>query len=418
MPALLSSGPNTSALASLRQVVASEKPLALVGAGISVPLGLPNWATLLEELEPELPPLNLEYLKALREDRDLLWRAEEYRRMIGAETYRAFLRRRFGAIRAVEPTDAIVSLVRMPFRHFLTTNYDDVILKAHAVAQLPIPMVLNWSRDDDVRTLIFGLRDDTTGRVVMHLHGRHTEPHSIVLTDSDYTDRYVRAPETARKLFAVFSTERVVFVGFSLNDPDLMALLREVNAMIRSDEPRHFAVMGLEQPVMESWERNRLRRRYGVNAVFYDNSDRTHSGLAEVLAAIAPAIPAAATIVAEEARSVDPEDPQKGRWGGRSRVNDRELTATVRELEPDWFEATITVRSTSPEKPLTGDVIFHVHPTIRPTVRRASAVNNAASIKVQSYGAYTVGAQADSGKTQLELDLATLPNAPHFFRIN
>jgi len=418
MPAILPSAANTSALASLRQVIASEKPLALVGAGASVPLGLPTWSQLLQELEPDLPPLHADYLKALREDSDLLWRAEEYRRMIGAETYRAYLRRRFGATRAVELTDTIVSLVRLPFRHFLTTNYDDVILKAHAAAQLPAPTVLNWWRDDDVRTFIFGLRSDDGLRLLMHLHGRHNEPQSIVLTDGDYTDRYVRVTDTARKLFAVFSTERVVFVGFSLNDPDLMALLREVNAMIRSDEPRHFAVMGLEQQIMESWERNRLRRRYGVNTIFYDNADGTHQGLAEVLAAITPPTAAASPLVAEEAVINDPEDPQKGRWGGSNQANGRELIASVSALEPDWFEATLTVRSTDANKPFTGDVIFHLHPTIRPTVRRAPVIGNQASIKVQSYGAYTVGAQADGGRTRLELDLASLPDAPHFFRIN
>ena len=39
-------------------------------------------------------------------------------------------------------------------------------------------------------------------------------------------------------------------------------------------------------------------------------------------------------------------------------------------------------------------------------------------IKVESYGAYTLGVEADDGRTHLELDLATLKDAPMLFRMN
>jgi hypothetical protein len=37
---------------------------------------------------------------------------------------------------------------------------------------------------------------------------------------------------------------------------------------------------------------------------------------------------------------------------------------------------------------------------------------------VESYGAYTVGVEADKGKTRLELDLAEIKDAPLIFRLN
>jgi hypothetical protein len=428
MGSLLNSRANMAAADDLARVVATERPLALVGAGMSVAAGMPDWRGLLAELEKELPPLAEDYLEALRRESDILWRAEEYRRLIGADDFHKYLKKRFSGAITLRDDAPVIAFVKLPFRHILTTNYDDVLLHAHDKAGFSRPRVLNWSREDEVRSFIFGLRAEAPIRFLLHLHGRFEDPQSIIITDNDYTERYVRSADTARKLFAIFTTERVVFAGFSLDDPDLMALMREVNAIMRPEEARHFAIMSLERPITEMFERNRLRKRYGVEPVFYDNRDGTHAGLAEVLARITPiAKPVLASPDAKKSSKVtptrplpefDPEDPQKGLWGGRSVVNGRELTAVVREIESDWFEAKIIVRSTNPRKPLTGTVIFHLHPTLPGSTRTVRVRNGQASVRVESYGAYTVGAELDGGKTLLELDLATIEDAPAMFRLN
>lgn len=431
MGGLRKSRPNINAQKELAKVTATENPLALVGAGVSVAAGLPTWSKLMQEMQHHLPTdLNSQHRKALEKETDLLWRAQEYRNFMGDQPFQDFLRKRFGAKPSLKSSNPALALVKLPFRHFMTTNYDDVLLTAHKMAKLPSPRPLNWSRPDDIRTFIASLRDRNSARLLLHLHGHYSEPETIVLTDNDYTDRYVRTIGTARRLFAIFAIERVVFVGFSLNDPDLMTLLREVNATLQSKEPRHFAIMGLDHPVSEPLERNRLRNRYGVEPVFYDNRERNHEGLLEVLTYLAqygagPATPIEAVApqreplpVSEPASEFDPDDPQKGKWGGRAKANGREVTATVRELEPGWFEATIKVRSTQTRRPLTGDVMFFLHPTLIPPVRSATASRGVATIKVESYGAYTLGVEAEGGKTRLELDLATLEQAPMLFRLN
>lgn len=212
-----------------------------------------------------------------------------------------------------------------------------------------------------------------------------------------------------------------------------MALLREVNASLRSDESRHFAIMGLNPTMNEILERSRLRKRFGVEPVFYDNSNNDHKGLRDLLNQIHTKSSSSININPEPVTlqrklkstgskspttEIDPEDPQKGQWGGKAEYNNRIVNATVKELEPDWFEATIIVKSTHPHKPLTGRVRFHLHPTIIPMVRETTAKKGVAQITVESYGAYTVGIETDRGKTKLELDLADLEDAPELFRLN
>lgn len=111
---------------------------------------------------------------------------------------------------------------------------------------------------------------------------------------------------------------------------------------------------------------------------------------------------------------IDPQDPQKGRWGGKSSYEGRELTASVRSISTDYFEVTMEVGSTT-GKPLTGEVVFHLHPTFPKPVQSVQAAGGHATLTVLCWGAFTVGAVADDGRTSLELDLASLPEAPKAF---
>jgi MinD-like ATPase involved in chromosome partitioning or flagellar assembly len=117
----------------------------------------------------------------------------------------------------------------------------------------------------------------------------------------------------------------------------------------------------------------------------------------------------------ETAALADPDDPQKGRWGGEAKRNGRELTGAVRALSEDYFEVTLEVRGDG-SRPLTGDVEFHLHPTFAKALYTVPVADGRAELKVLCWGAFTVGAVADSGQTTLELDLAEDSSFPQTFR--
>ncbi|MGH7713120.1 MAG: pYEATS domain-containing protein [Gemmatimonadaceae bacterium] len=112
------------------------------------------------------------------------------------------------------------------------------------------------------------------------------------------------------------------------------------------------------------------------------------------------------------------DDPNKGRFGGRPSNNDRSLRATITPSESaaDLFIVRLEVVSTLATKPLRGFVTFHLHPTFREPVVTRPVENGSAILTVLSYGAFTVGAEADEGRTRLELDLAANPDAPEDFK--
>lgn len=111
-------------------------------------------------------------------------------------------------------------------------------------------------------------------------------------------------------------------------------------------------------------------------------------------------------------------DPQKGKWGGKQELNGRKVSASVWEssVDKEWFNVTIEVRSTDESKPLEGDVIFHLHPSFPTDVRTVTSEKGLATLQLIAYGAFTVGIECDDKQTQLEIDLAELPEAPALFK--
>ncbi|MEQ1762148.1 MAG: pYEATS domain-containing protein [Pyrinomonadaceae bacterium] len=113
------------------------------------------------------------------------------------------------------------------------------------------------------------------------------------------------------------------------------------------------------------------------------------------------------------------DDPQKGRWGGKSESNG--LKVVVGEIsqlksDPAYYNVPVKVVSTDPKAhPLKGKVRFHLHDTFSPEVDEVIATNNSAKLNLVAYGAFTVGVETEDG-TQLEVDLANEPGAPRKFR--
>jgi hypothetical protein len=114
---------------------------------------------------------------------------------------------------------------------------------------------------------------------------------------------------------------------------------------------------------------------------------------------------------------INPRDPQKGQWGGEPSRNGWTVTATVTKMETYWFRTVLTV-SAKPgsKKVLSGTVTFHLHDSFAKPVREVAVKEGKATLKVWTYGAFTVGVVINKDDTMLELDLAELKSAPKLFR--
>jgi hypothetical protein len=123
--------------------------------------------------------------------------------------------------------------------------------------------------------------------------------------------------------------------------------------------------------------------------------------------------------VAEIKPGVHRDDPWKGVFGGKSKLPDkgRELAAEVKQVPgSEYCSLRLTVRSTDRNKPLAGTVKFFLHDTFPEPIKTVPVEDGVATLMAAAWGAFTVGALADEGATQLELDLSQESGAPADWR--
>jgi len=170
---------------------------------------------------------------------------------------------------------------------------------------------------------------------------------------------------------------------------------------------------------LQEMDREITKVQRGVDAVLSNEKERGRSRVLAQKAESENGDLALAGLKAVHIRKgLDENDPWKGVFGGSPIADGRELRAKVQRLAPrsEFFLVRLEVSSLDPQKPLTGHVRFFLHPEFDPEKPFVTVdANGVAAYEIEAYGAFTVGALADSGKTRLELDLEFLPGVPKDF---
>ncbi len=146
---------------------------------------------------------------------------------------------------------------------------------------------------------------------IAHLHGIYRYPDKIILSSNDYIGTYGLYVEEGSKtkgsnqgnikemwtlhrkiLWAVLATRRVIFVGFSMDDPYFNKMLEIVGKDLWVwNKPIHFAIMSIPSDNSEASQARlkaeRIMRDYGIETLFYLDTDGKHQGLVDIVFEIA-----------------------------------------------------------------------------------------------------------------------------------
>lgn len=242
-----------------------------VGAGLSMGAGLPSWGQLLNELidileRKGIANTRIEEMRALAGfPSKYLMLAEELRDLIQNDLER-LIRDRFEDKTKV-PTDTHDVLVKLKSKFIITTNYDTLVEKA-LVKNFSnyFPTVYTYK---DASSINYSLWNND--HFVLKAHGDAKTPKEIVLTEKDYRNIIYNQSGYQSILHAIFSTNSILFVGVSLNDPELLLLLGYIHNIFHGGSPTHYALVS-KNAVTET-EIERWRKDFNIEIIKYDPKD-------------------------------------------------------------------------------------------------------------------------------------------------
>lgn len=458
---------NLRAFQRLRETIHRGNSLALVGAGLSMNLGYPSWNKLLEELAQRAitaKRLTPEEAALVGELDEPLWKAGHLKSRLNNSDFARFIREQFDT-KAIMPDSRprlrtlFKTFIDLPFAHVLTTNYDHLLETAHRMFQVARkPRTIDWTSEPQLNAFIKSLGSPASSlihRHYVHLHGTAKNARTIVLSEKDYLDRYVRSAETYRKLFAIFATRPVVFIGFGMSDPELKRILRDVQATLNTDESSHFIILPLKKSdVTPEVIRRHMCEVYGVEPVFFPAEGEIHHGLTLFLTALSNAAPdvtfdapplekisaplpltvdfvtgkstpAATPGLRPSSRFTGQKlDPSAG-WAHEKKPLGRVIYVRVKPVGGGYYWVDVRLVPTDARHKIRGSVKFILHESFADEreQKRKPRKDGSFHLEFYSYGAFVLQARFEEGThggkpTTLRFNLARHSEFPRGFREN
>ncbi len=268
---------------ALLSYVRERHCVLFVGAGLSRAAGYPGWRGLMETVVREtIESVAVDSargeLSALLEAGRYAEVADQCREMLGRSRFAALLRTQLA--KPVSPPDATHRpIVQTPYAAIVTTNFDTLLEDAYSL----------WS-DKGVPKCPTGAQLGRHGTLlldraffILKAHGTIHDAASLVFTSEDYRRITHANPAFQSMMAAILLSHAVVFVGYSLSDPNFRLLLESQLSVFGTQAPPRYALMEgvgvLETQV--------LRRTAGIEVISYPRGE--HENVATFLTTLASA---------------------------------------------------------------------------------------------------------------------------------
>jgi hypothetical protein len=208
-----------------------------VGSGFSKPSGLPLWNELIVNLFRELEEdYDIQDLRKLYESGNISSiDAPEIYNIITTTKYplRQYIKNSFDHLWKTNNYHGL--LTKFQVDTILTTNFDSLIEDAYKQEGIAINTIY---KNGDLPFF-----DEKRSIQLIKIHGTIEDINSIVLAKSEYSNYKQRNRLVYHLVSTIFLTRTILFLGFSLHDPNIIGLLDEIKRIVGDEMRTHYALM-------------------------------------------------------------------------------------------------------------------------------------------------------------------------------
>jgi hypothetical protein len=200
--------------------------------------------------------------------------AEIIKKNTSPADFSAFIREELVTPR-YKPSEIHKAILRIDPKIVITTNYDDIydaFCRTGAAQE-----GYNVSKYYDSH-IISDLRSPV--RLIIKAHGCISDSSQIVLTKSEYFQVRQKFSNFYKVLDSLFLTHTILFIGYSLTDPDIQLVLENVNITAPSSHPHYFVT----ESNLHSAIKDANKRAYNLEFIEFPigEYDELNTGLIEL----------------------------------------------------------------------------------------------------------------------------------------
>lgn len=234
----------------LQNASKNNKLVIFVGAGVSANSGIPMWSAIINKIKSKLDIDESDFLKI----------AQYFYNSRGQKEYYDFLESELNI--ESEPNIIHDKILELNPYHIITTNYDNLIERQANQKGMFYDIV---SKDKD-------LPYTPNNKMIIKMHGDFKDK-NIVFKEDDYLSYANNFKLIENYVKSIFSTYTVLFVGYSLSDPDVQYIFQWVKDILKTDlsRPYFLKINNDEKINMIEYE---YYKNKGINILYYSQLDK------------------------------------------------------------------------------------------------------------------------------------------------
>lgn len=266
---------------ALTAELASRRCIIFLGAGASAGSissdGSKNpstWETFLNDLKGKMRVASSKVVDEMIVQKRYLDAAEIILNNVPQADFTGYIREEFVRPR-YKPSPIHEAVLEIDPKIVVTTNYDDIYdnfcRQGDAVDGYNVCKYYEDHLVSDLRSPV---------RLIVKAHGCVSDSSKIILSRSHYFREKQNHENFFKVLESLFLTHTVLFIGYSLSDPDIQLILENSNIAAKSAHPHYIAISdNIEASLKESY-----KRTYNLEFIEFQqgNYQELNEGLTEL----------------------------------------------------------------------------------------------------------------------------------------
>lgn len=210
---------SNTVIEQLAKQIVQGKVILFVGAGVSASVGMPTWRDMINKMAEDLKFDPSEFSGF----GDYLQLASFYKSKTGSiDPILDWLKVKAKEVQpAVQESVILESIAKLGFKKIYTTNYDKILERSFH---------LHNTKHKTIRG-IADLSDTSDGTQIIKFHGDFDRKSQIVMTETDYFDRFDFNHPFDIKFRSDSIGSSILFIGYSFSDVNIRYLIYRLNKL-------------------------------------------------------------------------------------------------------------------------------------------------------------------------------------------